>query len=125
MSIKKLPRCSSSPNCVCSEYPDDEEHYAKPLRVSGFIRNDEVMKKLITAITETGGVIVEQKGHLLTATYTSKLLRFVDDVQARYDMENRQVHIRSASRVGYYDFKANKARVEAIRKAFSKQAVKP
>jgi uncharacterized protein (DUF1499 family) len=59
--------------------------------------------------------IVEEGPGYLHATFTSPLFRFVDDLELRADAEAGVVHVRSASRAGYYDFGANARRVEALR----------
>ena len=45
-------------------------------------------------------------------------LGFVDDVEFRIDEAARGIHVRSASRKGYWDLGVNRRRVEAIREAF-------
>jgi uncharacterized protein (DUF1499 family) len=49
------------------------------------------------------------------------LLGFVDDVQFSPDRENRVVHMRSASRVGYRDLGVNRRRLEKMRSQFLKK----
>lgn len=58
-------------------------------------------------------------GRYLYAQSTTLLLRFTDDVEFLQDDSNKVIHVRSSSRVGRKDFGVNRARVEAIRKAFS------
>jgi uncharacterized protein (DUF1499 family) len=52
------------------------------------------------------------------AEFTSHLFRFVDDVEFYFDQDGKTIHVRSASRTGYFDLGANKRRVEDIRKEF-------
>jgi len=42
----------------------------------------------------------------------------VDDVEFRIDEAAGVIHVRSASRKGYWDLGVNRRRVEAIREAF-------
>jgi uncharacterized protein (DUF1499 family) len=42
-------------------------------------------------------------------------MRFVDDVEFRYDAAAEVVHVRSASRIGRSDLGANRKRIEALR----------
>jgi uncharacterized protein (DUF1499 family) len=51
------------------------------------------------------------------------LLGFVDDVEFRFDRENGAILMRSASRVGYWDFGVNRRRLEEIRKRFERECV--
>ena len=60
-------------------------------------------------------LITHTDDRVLRATYTSRIFRFVDDVELRVDTTKGLVHIRSASRVGHDDLEANPKRVERIR----------
>ena len=62
--------------------------------------------------------IVKADGNYLYAEFRTPLLRFVDDVELWKD--GAVLHVRSASRLGRRDFKANRNRVEQLR-AFLKQ----
>ena len=55
----------------------------------------------------------------LHAEFTSRIFRFVDDVDCVIDPQAHVIAIRSASRLGYSDLGVNRARVEAIRTAFT------
>lgn len=55
--------------------------------------------------------IVAEEHNYLHATFTSKLFKFVDDVEFVIDDASKFVHFRSRSRVGYYDLGANKKRM--------------
>jgi hypothetical protein len=45
-------------------------------------------------------------------------LGFVDDVELFIDQEHHLIHMRSASRIGYWDLGVNRRRLEAIRREF-------
>jgi len=102
----KLADCPSSPNCACSEVGIQPERATDPLKGS--------MDDAKTAILALGGVITAESEEYVSATFMSKIFKFVDDVELRPDAEGN-VHIRSASRVGYSDRGANQKRVSAIR----------
>jgi len=70
---------------------------------------------LKSAVTATGGTITSESDDYISATYTSGLMRFVDDVEFRRD--GSVWHVRSASRVGHSDMGANRKRVNAIRQS--------
>ena len=61
-------------------------------------------------------VIAATDDHLHAACRTR--LGFVDDLECRPCPAGGVIHVRSASRLGYYDFGANRARVEALRRRF-------
>ena len=44
-------------------------------------------------------------------------LGFTDDLECQLCRPAGVIHVRSASRLGYYDFGANRTRVEALRRA--------
>ena len=52
--------------------------------------------------------------------FTSRWLRFIDDVEFYFVESEPLIHLRSASRLGYSDFGANRKRVEKIRTRFEK-----
>ena len=115
----RLAPCPGTPNCVTSEYPDDESHF-----VSGFVigkgQKQKAWSVLVQVIEDGGGIIVDNNvDDYLAATFTSTLFGFVDDLEARLDPEQGMIHIRSASRVGKSDFGVNNKRIEAIRMAFN------
>ena len=62
--------------------------------------------------------MVETEPDYFRTEFTSRILRFVDDAEFLFDPEAQVVHVRSASRTGYWDFGANRKRVEQIRKTY-------
>ena len=105
-----LAEPGSAPNSVSSEIDVQPEKKVAPLHGT--------LSGIKTAITATGGTITSETESYLSATYMSKIFKFVDDVEIRHDKDNIW-HIRSASRVGYSDRGVNKKRVEAIRSKLS------
>jgi uncharacterized protein (DUF1499 family) len=61
--------------------------------------------------------VVASMGDLVRAEFRSRL-GFVDDVEFRIDEAAGRIHVRSASRKGYWDLGVNRRRVETIREAF-------
>jgi len=116
----QLTRCPDSPNCINTEYSEDTSHYTPPLSSAG-LSDTDAMQNILQAIKLTGGEahLVEQ--HYIAATYTSRLFRFVDDVEIRLDTKTEQIHLRSASRQGHSDLGANLKRINKIKRAFIKQ----
>lgn len=115
--VNQLLKCSSKPNCVCSEYPDDSAHFILPIDLPTENRMD-VMKLLVETVREMGGDIHSTNATHIAATFTSSLFKFVDDVALRFDPVENQIHLRSASRLGYSDFGVNKRRVEQLKTLF-------
>ncbi len=101
----------AAPNCVSSEIDVQPEKKVAPLHGT---RAD-----IIAAIKATGGTVTSESDSYISATYMSRIFKFVDDVELRHDKEDIW-HIRSASRVGYSDRGVNRKRVEAIRAILTK-----
>lgn len=110
----KLSTCPNSPNCICTEHPEDINHFIKPVEYGS--ANIKVARSLIRkSIDATGGSMVREKDNYFAATYRSDVFGFVDDLEVRIDEVTKQIHIRSASRIGYSDFGVNKARALQLR----------
>ena len=58
----------------------------------------------------------------IQAEFGSLVFQFVDDVEFYFPPEKTIIHVKSASRKGYYDFAADRRRVERLRAAFEKLA---
>ena len=58
--------------------------------------------------------IVTATGDYLHAVCRTRL-GFADDVECRLCHTDGVIHVRSASRLGYYDFGVNRTRVERLR----------
>jgi uncharacterized protein (DUF1499 family) len=76
------------------------------------------LKEIINSMP--GSNIVREEDRYLHAEFRSALFRFIDDVEFYLDAENGIIHVRSASRVGYWDLGVHRRRVEAIRSKLSK-----
>jgi len=101
-----LAPCPGSPNCVVSEAHSDEKHRIDPLPLAAW-------EKIPDALASAGGEVATVDETYIAATFASKTFGFVDDVEFR--KSESEVHVRSASRVGYSDRGVNRARVEALR----------
>ena len=86
-----------------------------PLKVDA-ARSLSALRRLIQKLP--GARVVETEPDYFRAEFTSRILRFVDDVEFLLDPEAQVVHVRSASRTGYWDFGANRKRVEQIRRTY-------
>ena len=112
-----LRPCPEAPNCVCSEYPGNA--FVEPIYFSG--PPQEAWQRAGKVIREMGGRMeIDQEGYLW-AVFSSKIFRFRDDVELRMDHDKACIHVRSASRIGYFDFGQNRKRVEKIRARFNQE----
>lgn len=108
-----LAPCPSAPRCV-SSLAEDPDKRVPPLQVAG--DTDAVRARIVEVVESMDGArVMTATGEYVHATYTSDLLGFIDDVEFVIRGDG-SVDVRSASRIGYYDFGVNRARVAAIRK---------
>lgn len=107
--------------CVSSQQPGTR-WAIEPLRYSG--SHDAAHAALLRILAAMPGAQVEtSRRDYVHATFTSPIMRYVDDLELRFVASEPLVHVRSASRLGYYDFDVNRERVEALRSAF--EAIQP
>jgi len=110
-----LSRCSAKPNCVCSEYADDVDHYIDPIKLPQSIEIHDI-SIIAATIKDMGGILQHSKDNYIAATFSSSIFGFVDDLEIRIDPTQRFMHFRSASRVGYSDAGVNRKRIELLKK---------
>ncbi|NTW07402.1 MAG: DUF1499 domain-containing protein [Syntrophaceae bacterium] len=119
MSGKFIP-CPDSPNCVCSQDPVHSRSI-EPLIYKGL--HEEARTRLLGVIQgmKQAKVVTAQERYL-HVEFTSAVFRFVDDAEFFVDDTQKVIHMRSASRLGHYDFGVNRKRMETIREMFNKSA---
>jgi uncharacterized protein (DUF1499 family) len=114
----RLSPCPSSPNCVSSQ-SDDEKHKIDPIRFTSTPAEAmDKLKKVVQGMERTK-VVRETQDYLHVEFRT--LLGFVDDVEFYLDGSQKAIHLRSASRVGYWDLGVNRRRMESIRAEFGRK----
>lgn len=115
-SLGQFAPCPSSPNCVSTQSAD-EEHAIGPISYSGI--KDSAKKRLVKIIGSLPRtrVVVDNEDYL-HVEFTSRVFRFVDDVEFYLGVEDAMIHFRSASRLGHSDLGANRKRMETIRARF-------
>ncbi len=116
----KFKPCPESPNCV-SSLSSDKKHFIKPFEYSD--RSENARQRLIDILKNSQGArLVKIEGDYLHAEFRSLIFRFVDDVEFYLLADESIVHVKSASRSGYYDFGVNRRRAERLRSAFEDPA---
>ena len=108
----KLAPCPDSPNCISTENGN-----LAPIAIG---KHNPVQAWLLLqeSIIQLGGKIETVRPDYLWASFQTSTLKFTDDVEARLDQENHLIQLRSASRKGYYDFNANRNRLQRIKDIF-------
>lgn len=113
----RLAPCPASPNCVSTQ-ADNDAHRIEPLRFTG--SPSLALFRLKTVLSRQPRMkIVAETDNYLHVEATSLVFRFVDDVEFLIDEKAGVIHFRSASRIGYSDLGANRARMERIRAAWN------
>jgi uncharacterized protein (DUF1499 family) len=115
----RLSDCPSSPNCVCTQ-ASDADHRMEPIHFNG--SPEEAMdrlKAIVAAMSRSRVVVADER--YMHAKFTSRVFRFVDDVEFLIDPEAKTIHFRSASRVGRSDLGVNRQRMEDICQKFNEK----
>ena len=110
----QITPCPKSPNCV-SSLARDPGHRLEPL-LHDAEDSDALarLRRIIEAMPRTK--IVQATPEYLRAEFKSSIFGFVDDLELVVGEVPGVIHVRSASRVGYWDFGVNRRRVELIRR---------
>ncbi len=105
-----LAKCPNTPNCVSSELHEDDKHSVRAITLSRHLTESPwpLVKETVEVM---GGTLVDEQDTYLSAQFSSKIFKFVDDFEVRWDQPAGLLHIRSASRVGYSDLGENKRRI--------------
>lgn len=114
--------CPKTPNCVNSQTAD-EKNYIQSLHYTGTQQAARFRLLQILESEKRAKVITAQHNYI-RVEFTSALFRFIDDVEFYFPVEQdgeKVIHVRSASRVGHYDFGVNRKRIEEIRSKFNKR----
>jgi uncharacterized protein (DUF1499 family) len=111
----ELAPCPASPNCVSSR-ADDAQHAIAPFPFTG--SPAEAFDRLRNVVSaQRGAKLISTGENYLHFEFTSRLCGYVDDVEFQLDPQRREIHFRSASRLGYGDLGVNRQRMESIRRA--------
>ena len=114
----KLEACSSKPNCV-STSNSEAPHAIEPWKYDDTMALEDVQSKLVRMLLDQDGAEIRTVSDTyIHAEFTSKVFKFVDDVEFLINEADHTISVRSASRVGYFDFKVNLKRVNKLKEAF-------
>ncbi len=115
-----LSPCPAKPNCVCSRDDARESQRIAPLALAGDPTAAFQRLKALVAAMDRTTVLTETDDYVHAACRTR--LGFVDDLELRLAPDGRNVHMRSASRIGHWDLGANRRRVERLRSRFGAES---
>ncbi len=116
----RLKPPANSPNSVSSQaglYPDHPRRVSAEIAPLALRGDGPATLAKIKAIVEgtDGAIVVKTEPGYLYAQFTTRWMKFTDDVEFWFDPVAGVVQVRSASRLGEGDLGANRKRIEAIR----------
>ena len=115
-----LAACPKSPNCVLSQ-KSDPKHQILPIRYAGSLEDaKDILNHVIQSMDDAR--IITQDEVYWHIEFTTRWLRLIDDVEFSFVEAEALIHLRSASRMGYWDFGVNRNRMKGIRSKFKKLA---
>lgn len=103
--------CPDTPNCV-STLASSAARRIEPMPFCAPRERMLAVLKDILAGMERMTLVAETPDHLRAEA--KSLLGFVDDVEFFFDRRDRILHMRSASRTGYWDLGVNRSRLQFI-----------
>ncbi len=123
----KLKPPSMTENSVTSQaalYPDHPQRKSADIAPLPLKGDGPATLARIKAVVEgmDGAKVVKSEPGYLYAQFTTKLMKFVDDVEFWFDPAANAIQVRSASRVGRGDMGVNRKRIEAVRSALAAAA---
>ncbi|WP_045400333.1 DUF1499 domain-containing protein [Vibrio hyugaensis] len=109
MTDRSQSPCGDKPNCVSTQ-DTREEYNLTPFTLTESADIDAIEQ---VALELPGAKTAVKEGNYLRIECTSKIMRFVDDLELK--IEDEQLIVRSESRVGYSDFGVNRKRANQLR----------
>ena len=109
----QLGACSKTPNCV-STNQEDLNRYMLPIKYDGLTLEEAkaILREVLTTLPKLS--VVKDEGAYLHAEAQTMIFEYTQDVEFLFDEATRELHFKSASRVGYTDFGSNKRRMQAV-----------
>ncbi|MEZ8062448.1 MULTISPECIES: DUF1499 domain-containing protein [Vibrio] len=109
--------CGDKPNCVSTQ-DDREQHALAAFELSDSANLDAIEQ---VALTLPGSKTANRTENYLRIECTSRIMRFVDDLELR--VTGGKLIVRSESRTGYSDFGVNRKRAEQLRTSLKSEGL--
>ncbi len=116
MTDRSQTPCGDKPNCVSTQ-DSRQEHYLEPFMLAESATLDAIEQ---VALKLPGAKTAVKDADYLRIECTSKIMRFVDDLELK--INDDKLIVRSESRLGYSDFGVNRKRANQLRKELSDAA---
>jgi uncharacterized protein (DUF1499 family) len=106
-------KCGDKPNCVSSFETRKDFTISSLKNVNGSW--DEIKSQILSILKSMGSnQIHESEKNYLHVIFTTKLMRYKDDVYFWWNPETKELHFKSESRTGYWDMNANRKRLNSF-----------
>lgn len=113
--MMQLKPCPSTPNCVSTQASDASKRM-DPISFSG---PPAAAQATLLAILQAPRVeVTESREGYIHAVFTTRLMKYRDDVEFLIDPDAQLIHFRSASRVGTSDLGTNRRRMKGLIRDF-------
>ncbi|MBM7645424.1 uncharacterized protein (DUF1499 family) [Scopulibacillus daqui] len=109
----KLAPCPRKFNCVSTEHPDLNRKML-PISYQSLTLSQakELLIHTIKSLPKTE--IKEQADQYIYVEFRTPILEFYHDAEFYFDDQQKEIHFRSVSRVGFADFGANKRWMQSV-----------
>jgi len=121
VTADRLSPCPASPNCVCSDCDSTKQQIAPFILAAPAQQAWNVIREQISALPRTQ--IISVSDTYLHAECRSAVFGFVDDVELHLRPDQGIIAVRSAARLGYYDFGVNRKRLERLRTTLREEGI--
>ncbi|MEM6964700.1 MAG: DUF1499 domain-containing protein [Bacteroidota bacterium] len=120
----ELASCPNSPNCVSTQEKRNRKRM-RPIKIRHNTKYAMMKMKLLLDDDDDfkRAKLIEEKENYLYYEFTTKVGKFIDDVEFLFDEKTKQIHFRSASRKGWSDMGKNRRRMKKIRKLYETTTV--
>jgi uncharacterized protein (DUF1499 family) len=113
--------CPDTPNCV-SSLATNPKYRVEPFKLKKDPETSwDMVQKTVGSLPRTK--IISADNSDIHAECSSMIFRFVDDLMLHLNPSKDIIHIRSASRIGYFDLGVNRDRVENLRKKLQQKDI--
>ncbi|MDF1617075.1 DUF1499 domain-containing protein [Petrocella sp. FN5] len=113
-----LAEMPETPNAVSSQTRDEDKKVAPFPYKEDLQTTKEEIKLAVKAYGDAK--IVEEESNYIRMVFTTGLMRYKDDVEFYFDDQEKVVHFRSASRIGYSDMGLNRERYNTLYEYYMK-----
>ncbi|KGY13713.1 hypothetical protein NM22_03765 [Vibrio tubiashii] len=113
MTDRTASPCGDKPNCVSTQ-DNRPDHNLAPFELNDGVTLDQIEA---VVLEQPRTKTADKTDDYLRIEFTSRIMRFVDDLELK--IEGNNLIVRSESRIGHSDFGVNRKRADALRVALT------